>query len=138
MQNKYYGFMKLIFFFDKSYFNKFIKSSIFSTSVHYSVFWIILANTPMHPTASSSFGYIAGSICSYLINYHYTFQCNKQHRKTIFTFYLMVASGLLMNGIIFYLLTHFVIFPFFLSQAIATVVVCIYNYKVSKNVVFKQ
>ena len=98
----------------------------------------MLVATPFHPAAASSLGYLTGSFCSYITNYHYTFKSKKQHSHTIFIFYLMVATGFMINATVVYLLTDTFKLSAWFAQVVATATSFIFNYLVSKNVIFNK
>ncbi len=118
------------------YFFRFIVTGGSATSVHYAVFWLCISLIGMSATVASAVGYLCGSIVSYLMSYYYTFGSKRSHREAVALFYLMVATGFVINTGVVHALVAGLDWSPWLSQACATVLTLFWNFFVSKMYVF--
>lgn len=106
------------------------------TGVHYIVLvaWVQSAGNAIWGTM---FGFIAGAVVNYFLNYHVTFASTQPHFSTISKFMLIAASGFVLNativkvGIIWEL--HYLV-----SQVLATLVVFCWNFLINLLWTFKN
>jgi putative flippase GtrA len=85
---------------------------------------------------ASGFGYICGSVLVYVLNYFYTFNHNRPHGTTVMRFYIMVFIGWSLNTLIMYLAVDIWGGNIWVFQILATGLVFIGNFWLSRKWVF--
>ena len=114
----------------------FASTGAVGTGVHYIVLvaWVQLFGDAVWGTM---FGFVAGAVVNYFLNYHVTFASTQPHLPTISKFMLIAASGFLFNAAIVKAGiawgSHYLV-----SQVLATVVVFCGNFLVNLLWTFKN
>jgi putative flippase GtrA len=106
------------------------------TGVHYLVLITLVALLHISAGYAAGVGAIAGACVNYVLNRRFTFGSHRPHRETLPRFALMAAVGAVLNGLLVGVLVtaHM---HFLLAQAIATLVILILNFIVSKLWIFR-
>jgi len=90
------------------------------------------------PTPASSVGFIIVVIFNYLMHYSWTFAEPAPHTKTLSRYPVMISCGFLINGSIMYIgVSHFGI-NYLLIQAVAFVMVILWNFSLALLWVFRS
>lgn len=119
-----------------SQFIKFALTGGLATALQYAVFAIGLYVFGFSAGVSSGIGYAAGSVVSYIVNYTFTFASTARHGKALLMFYAMVAAGWVLNTSIVYFAADVSGINPWISQIVATAIVFIFNFWVSRTWVF--
>lgn len=106
------------------------------TACHYLVLIGLVALQHMQPGVAAGIGAAVGAVANYLLNRRFTFDSQRPHRETLPRFALMALVGALLNGFLVAQLSSAGLY-FLLAQAIATVVILIINFIVSKTWIFR-
>jgi putative flippase GtrA len=106
------------------------------TALHYLVLIALVALQHMKPGYAAGVGAVMGAIANYWLNRRFTFDTQRPHRETLPLFALMALVGALLNGFLVAKLSSAGVY-FLLAQAIATVVILIINFIVSKTWIFR-
>ncbi len=117
-------------------FLRFIVAGGTATSAHYAIFWLCISLAGISATVASAVGYMCGSIVSYLMSYYYAFDSKRSHRDAVVLFYLMVASGFVINTGVVYALDVGLGWSPWLAQVCATSITLFWNFFVSKMYIF--
>lgn len=117
-------------------FTKFVLSGGAGTAVQYLALIVLVKLFALPPGRASMAGAIAGAIVVYLLNRRFTFGSDRRHRETLPRFALMAIAGALMNGALVGYLSAAGL-NFLLAQMVATVVVLVFNFIVSKLWIFR-
>ncbi|UTF61122.1 GtrA family protein [Gilvimarinus sp. DA14] len=101
------------------------------------VFLIILAElTALPKVACSAAAFALSAVYNYLANYYFTFQATQKHSESSIKFAFVVALGLGLNTLVFYiadaLLPHYL-----LAQLIATGVTLVSNFLLHKFWIYR-
>jgi putative flippase GtrA len=115
---------------------KFLVTGGIATITHYVIFWLCLAVVEIDSTISSAIGYMFGSVVSYFLNYYFTFDSRRSHKKAILFFYLMVMIGLFINIASMHTLVKELELKPWLAQIYVTGITLIFNFIISKKFVF--
>jgi putative flippase GtrA len=109
-------------------FAAFLAVGLIATAIQYAV--LLLAVRALHadPVLGSSVGFVLSAAVNYLLNYHLTFRSSSSHASAVGRFLLVSGAGLLLNGMIMYLLTQPLHLVYWLAQLAATAVVTIWNF----------
>ena len=116
-------------------FSKFATVGAVGTLVHYVVLILMVSGLALSPILGTSTGALAGALVNYVLNHHYTFGGGASHARALPRFMLMAAVGLGLNATIVGMLTHFGI-HYLVAQVLATGIVLVVNYLVSKLWIF--
>ena len=116
----------------------FLLVGVLATATQYLVYGVGLGWLRVPAVALSSMGYLAGSIVSYLFNYHFTFRSRGLHAAALPKFYVMVAVAFVINAALVGLLVDSAGLNPWLGQFVATVVCLGWNYAVSRSWVFRK
>lgn len=106
------------------------------TALHYLVLITLVALQHMQPGYAAGCGAVVGAIANYLLNRRFTFDSRRPHRETLPRFALMALVGALLNGFLVAKLAGAGL-HFLLAQALATIVILIINFIVSKTWIFR-
>jgi putative flippase GtrA len=109
----------------------------FATLLHYSVLIALVELGGLSPLAGTSVGYVCGGLFSYAMNYYFTFDSDGHHGKTLAKFVIVVAAGFFINGFILQTLISSLAMNYLLAQAIATILVLIWNFSCSRFWAFR-
>ena len=107
-----------------------------STAVQFIILIIMVEFFGINEIISSSLGYAFSSICNYLLNYFFTFKSNKNHSETIIKFLLVVAFGLTLNAISFWVFNQ-ITSHYIFSQTAALIITTTSNYLLHKHWIYK-
>lgn len=120
-------------------FRQFISFSfvgVIATTVHYIVLGFSVHFLAINPVPASVFGFIAGAIVNYLLNYHFTFNSQKEHLETSLRFLMVALTGLGLNTFLMFLLTDGL--HYLLSQVCATIIVLFWNFLCNRFWTFRE
>ena len=118
-------------------FTKFLCVGLICTLVQYFLLFILVELTSIYAVTASAIAYILSAVVSYFLNYHFTFQVNNNHATTLAKFIFMVFIGFLANTLIFYFVFNHFMLPYLFTQLVATVLVLMQNFILSKYWTFK-
>ncbi|ARU59101.1 GtrA family protein [Oleiphilus messinensis] len=107
-----------------------------ATLVQYVTLIFLVENQWLSELLASIFGYFAGGVVGYFLNYYFTFASDKGHGRAAFRFFSIATFGLLTNTLIFYILNAALNVHYVISQSVATIVVVIWNYQANKKWTF--
>ncbi len=99
---------------------------------HYTVLIVLVQFWAVDPVFASSFGFIVGAIINYILNYHFTFQSDKQHAEALTKFLIVATIGAGINGFIMYIGVENTRINYLVIQVFATLVVLVWNFVVNK------
>ena len=99
---------------------------------HYTVLIVLVQFWSVDPVFASSFGFVVGAVINYILNYHFTFQSDKQHAEALTKFLIVATIGAGINGFIMYIGVENTRINYLVIQVFATLVVLIWNFVVNK------
>jgi putative flippase GtrA len=94
-----------------------------ATGSQYVVLFILVERFAANEVVASSIGALVGAIVSYVLNYRITFQSARPHRSAFSRFILVASLALLLNGILFSALLHFLNVFYMFAQVLTTIIV---------------
>ncbi|MBY0563986.1 MAG: GtrA family protein [Hyphomonadaceae bacterium] len=106
---------------------RFVAVGAVATAVHYAILIALVELAGMPPVFSTTAGYAAGTVVSYVLNRRFTFKSNAPHHASFPKFVALNAIGMLLNGAIFAALISLGVW-YVLAQVIATGLVLIWNF----------
>ena len=115
---------------------RFLLVGVAATALQYVVYGVLLRVLPGPAVVASVLGYLAGSVLSYVLNYHVTFGSSRAHASAVPRFYAMVAVAFALNAVIVGALVDGMGLNAWLGQVIATAACLAWNYAVSRRWVF--
>ena len=115
---------------------RFLGVGIAATGLQYLVYGALLRLLPGPAVVASVLGYVAGSLLSYVLNYHVTFGSSRTHASAVPRFYAMVAVAFVLNAAIVGALVDGMGLNVWVGQVAATVACLAWNYAVSRHWVF--
>lgn len=116
----------------------FLLVGVAATGLQYLVYGALLRLAPWPAVAASMAGYLAGSVLSYLLNYHVTFRSSRGHASAVPRFYAMAAVAFVLNAAIVGALVDGLGLNAWAGQVVATAVCLAWNFAVSRHWVFKE
>ena len=105
---------------------------------HYTILIVLVQFWMVDPVFASSFGFVAGAIINYILNYHFTFNSNKRHREALVKFLVVATIGAGINAIIMYAGVENTRINYMIVQVFATAVVLLWNFMVNKIWTFAE
>jgi putative flippase GtrA len=105
--------------------------------VHYVLLILLVSGLRLNPAMATTIGATGGAITNYLLNNHYNFKGNRKQSETAPRFFLMVAFGIALNGMMLKTLTSGGV-NYLLAQVITTGGVLLINFFVCKTWIFRK
>src|ERR1700735_2571363 len=99
-----------------------------ATAIQYCILIFCVEICKLPPTVGSGMGFVVSAAANYLVNYHVTFRSSRTHLSAASRFATVASIGLLINLGLMQLLTARWGLQYVLAQAIATVVVFLWNF----------
>jgi putative flippase GtrA len=98
------------------------------TGVQYLLMVALIHLTGIDSVWASSFGFVAGALVNYSLNYIYTFRSHKNHREAMFKFFTVALIGLTLNWMVMVFMVRKIGIHYMLSQVTATGLVLFWNF----------
>jgi len=118
--------------------SSFLIVGVVATGIQYVVLVSLVAVTSVDVVLSSTIGFAVSSVINYELNRGITFSSSLPRRKTAGKFVVMVLFGLWVNGMIMWFANHVLNIHYLYAQIVATGVVLIQNYVISKFWTFSK
>ena len=121
-------------------FTKAQASAIFATAVDFLVSLFTYEVCGLSYVLSSFIGALSGGIVNCVVNYHWVFGSDGQHKRYVAVKYFLVWAGsILLNTAGTYLLTELTGYYFILSKAVTSVLVAfLWNYQMQRYFVYRN
>jgi putative flippase GtrA len=116
-------------------FFRFAAAGAAGTTVHYIVLILMVTGLAVGPAEAAMMGATCGAISNYFLNQRYSFNRSRSHREAAPRFFLMVATGIILNGGAVHILTLANI-NYLVAQVIATIGILLFNFFVCKTWIF--
>lgn len=107
------------------------------TVLHYLALTTLVLLSLTSPGTASAVGACLGACVNYWLNQRFTFASTRPHREMMPRFFAMAAVGALANGLIVGKLSGLGM-HFLLAQIIATCIILIANFLISKKWIFQK
>jgi putative flippase GtrA len=117
---------------------KFTLVGAFGTVVHYAILIVLVEKAGAGPVVGSSAGAVAGAFVNYFLNYYFTFRSKRRHIEAIVQFYVVAATGFLLNAIFMWLLANLLGVYYLLAQLITTGLVLLWNFWINRTWTFRS
>lgn len=116
---------------------KFLLVGGFATLTQFVVLFLLVELQVCTEVVASGLGYGAGAIVNYLLNYYVTFNSAQNHLATLPKFIAVVAFGLSVNTLVFYVANA--LLPWYgLSQCVATGASLVANYLLHRFWIYRN
>jgi putative flippase GtrA len=117
-------------------FTRFALAGGAGTACHYLVLVALVSLAGMAPGRAAFAGAVLGACVVYLLNRRYTFATSRGHAQALPRFALMAGAGAVLNGVLVGLLSDAGMY-FLLAQVLATGLILVINFIVSKLWIFR-
>lgn len=107
------------------------------TGLHYAILWTLVMFADATPALSAFAGAAAGAAFNYWLNRRFTFESARPHREALPLFTVLAAISAVLNGFIVGNLSQLGL-HFMLAQVVATAVLLILNFLISRRWIFLQ
>lgn len=111
---------------------------ILTAVLHYGLLYIGVEVMQLNATVSSSLGFMVAVIFNYLMHYSWTFAEPAPHGKTLRRYLVMISCGFIINALVMYAGVHWWSLHYLFTQALALVVVVVWNFVISNVWVFRR
>ena len=111
---------------------------VLTAVLHYGVLYLGVELADLRATISSSLGFVMAVIFNYLMHYSWTFGEPAPHGRTLRRYLVMIICGFVINAGIMYASEQWWSMQYLLAQAVALVVVVLWNFVVSNTWVFRR
>ncbi len=114
-------------------------ASLLATGVDFLLTILLVQVVGWPSLASSIAGTLCGGITHFLVSRNWVFRAQEQRWSRQLHRYLLVWTGnLLLNGSLFFLLTHYIGINYVLAKIVIAISIAVfYNYTLQKRFVFK-
>lgn len=109
-----------------------------ATAIHYLILIALVHGANMNAVWASSLGFITSAVCNYMLNYHFTFRSNVEHRNAVIKFFIVAGVGLILNSLTMLILSEFMGLHYLLAQVLATGIVLLWNFSGNRLWTFKS
>ena len=113
-------------------FLKFANSGAIGTGAHYLVLWLLVDGAVLDPVVGSACGALVGAGVNYVLNYHWTFNSQLPHSRTLPRFFAIAMFSLVLNTLLMAMLMASGILHYLVAQIIATGICLTVNYLASR------
>jgi len=118
-------------------FLRFAAVGALATAVHYAVLIGLTEVFGVHPVIGTACGALTGGVVSYVLNREFTFTARPAFMRGLVKFIIVISIGAALNaGIVAFFM--WVGLWYLFAQFIATGIVLIWNFAVSRVVVFRE
>ena len=111
---------------------------VLTALVHYGLLYVGVEALQLHATLASSVGFVVAVIFNYLMHYSWTFDEPAPHGRTLRRYLVMTSCGFIINAAVMYAGVHWLALNYLLTQALALVVVVLWNFILSNAWVFRR
>jgi len=111
---------------------------VLTAILHYGLLYAGVEALQLDVTLASSLGFIVAVIFNYLMHYSWTFAEPAPHGRTLRRFLVMISCGFFINAAVMYAGADRLAFHYLLTQALALVVVILWNFMLSNFWVFRR
>jgi len=108
-----------------------------ATAIQYLILIALVQGVNMNAVWASSIGFVISAFCNYLLNYHFTFQSNVEHRRAVIKFFIVAGVGLVLNSLTMLIATEYLGMHYLLAQVLATGLVLVWNFTGNRLWTFK-
>jgi putative flippase GtrA len=119
-------------------FTSFLGVGVVATAAHYIVMALLASGLGISGVIAASAGCIVGALVSYMLNYRITFKSTQPHSQTLFRFLCVALLGLAVNTQIVIAAIGWLELHYLPAQMLATGVVFLLNFTLSKIWAFKE
>jgi putative flippase GtrA len=118
-------------------FLRFTAVGVVATAVHYALLIGLTELAGVHPVIGTACGALIGGVVSYTLNRIYTFTARPAYMRGLVKFIVVISVGAGLNAAIVAFFMWLGLYYIF-AQFIATAIVLIWNFAVSRVVVFRE
>jgi putative flippase GtrA len=111
---------------------------VLTAVLHYGLLYVGVEALQLSATVASSLGFVVAVIFNYLMHYSWTFGEPAPHGRTLRRYLVMISCGFLINGAVMYAGVQWAALNYLLTQALALVVVVLWNFVMSNVWVFRR
>ena len=105
--------------------------------IHYGLLYAGVEGLQLNVTLASSLGFVVAVIFNYLMHYSWTFTDPAPHGRTLRRYLLMITFGFFINALVMYVGADYLAMHYLLTQALALIVVIVWNFLLSNFWVFR-
>jgi putative flippase GtrA len=117
-------------------FMRFLTVGGIATGVQFALLILFVELGLLPKVAASAVAYGMATIVNYLLNYYLTFASTKRHREAFSKFVVVVAIGLSVNTLSFWVLLNLINFYLF-AQVGATLITLLVNFLLHKHWIYR-
>jgi len=111
---------------------------VLTAVLHYGLLYVGVEALQLSATVASSLGFVVAVIFNYMMHYSWTFGEPAPHGRTLRRYLVMITCGFLINAAVMYAGVHWLVLHYLLTQALALVVVVLWNFVLSNVWVFRR
>jgi len=111
---------------------------VLTAILHYGLLYVGVEALQLNATVASSLGFVVAVIFNYLMHYSWTFGEPAPHGRTLQRYLVMITCGFLINAVVMYAGVHWLVLHYLLTQALALIVVVLWNFVLSNAWVFRR
>ena len=111
---------------------------VLTAVLHYGLLYVGVEALQLNATVASSLGFVVAVIFNYLMHYSWTFGEPAPHGRTLRRYLVMITCGFLINAAVMYAGVHWLVLHYLLTQALALIVVVLWNFVLSNAWVFRR
>jgi len=111
---------------------------VLTAVLHYGLLYGGVEALQLNATLASSLGFVVAVIFNYLMHYSWTFEEPAPHGRTLRRYLVMITCGFFINAAVMYAGVQWAALNYLLTQALALVVVVLWNFVMSNVWVFRR
>jgi len=111
---------------------------VLTAVLHYGLLYGGVEALQLNATLASSLGFVVAVIFNYLMHYSWTFEEPAPHGRTLRRYLVMITCGFFINAAVMYAGVQWLVLHYLLTQALALIVVVLWNFVLSNVWVFRR
>ncbi|MFA5699811.1 MAG: GtrA family protein [Desulfuromonas sp.] len=111
---------------------KYLLASVVGTTAHYGLMLLLIRGFAANVVLASTCGALTGAVIVYVLNYFFTFRCQKNHVESMAKFFLLAAAGAGVNGLVLNTAVEYLEWSVPGAQLLATAIVFSLNFTLNR------
>ncbi len=112
----------------RAQFSRFLLVGILCTGIQYAMLAAGVEWLGLRAVVASTTGFLLSAVLNYLLNRRYTYGSRASHASLIWKFTLVMAAGLLLNGLFMQVLHGYLHWHYLLAQLLTTGITMFWNF----------
>lgn len=119
-------------------FSRFAVVGVLTAALYYCLLMLGVERLLLSPTLASAISFPIVVVFNYLVHYSWTFAQRAAHGEALRRYLVMISCGFVINTAVMYVGAQLLSIQYLLVQAVALLVVVVWNFSISNAWVFRS